>query len=49
MVSQQEATRLVVLMAAGHQLISTTAWNSQCSHVWACKTHEMNEVGYGLE
>ena len=33
-------------------LISPVAWPPQCSrgtHLWACKTHEMREVGYGLE
>ena len=34
-------------------LISTAAWLSLCSgvliYVWSCKTHEMTEVGYGLE
>ena len=36
-------------------LISTAAWPHQYSnilmgpHLWACKTHEMREVGYGLE
>ena len=33
-------------------LISPVAWPPQCSrgtHLSACKTHEMREVGYGLE
>ena len=33
-------------------LIVSVAWPPQCSrgtHLWACKTHEMREVGYGLE
>ena len=33
-------------------LIFPVAWPPQCSrgtHLWACKTHEMREVGYGLE
>ena len=33
-------------------LISPVAWPPQCSrgtHLWACKTHEMREVRYGLE
>ena len=33
-------------------LISPIAWPPQCSrgtHLWACNTHEMREVGYGLE
>ena len=32
-------------------LIFPVAWPPQCSrstHLWACKTHEMREVGYGL-
>ena len=31
---------------------SPVAWPPRCSrgtHLWACKTHEMREVGYGLE
>ena len=31
---------------------SPVAWPLRCSrgtHVWACKTHEMREVGHGLE
>ena len=33
-------------------LIFPVAWPPQCSrgtHLWACKTHEMREVGYSLE
>ena len=31
---------------------SLVAWPPRCSrgtHLWACMTHEMREVGYGLE
>ena len=51
-VSQQEETGLVVLLAAGTQALCLhlhaplSAWGA---HLWACKTHEMREVEYGLE
>ena len=51
-VSQQEVTRLVVPLAAGtpalppHLHGPSVHW---ATHLWACKTHEMREVEYGLE
>ena len=52
-VSQQEATRLVVLLAAGTPAISPHLHGPlsalRYTHLWACKTHKMREVEYGLE
>ena len=51
-VSQQEVTSLVVPLAAGTPALSphphgpSVHWGT---HLWACKTHEMREVEYGLE
>ena len=50
-VSQQEVTSLVVL-AAGTPALSlhlhgpSVHW---ATHLWACKTHDLREVEYGLE
>ena len=48
-VSQQEATRLVV---SGHQPCLHTCMVPSVqrgTHLWACKTNKMREVGYGFE
>ena len=51
-VSQQEATRLVNLLVAETPALSLQLHSSLSAggtHLWACKTHEMREVGHGLE
>ena len=48
-ISKKEATRLVVPFAAGCQsylsscMAPLVQWGT---HLWACKTHQMKEVGY---
>ena len=50
--SQQEATILLASVSWNTSLIFLSTWSPQCSrctHLWAYKTHEMREVGYGLQ
>ena len=49
--SQQEATRLVAPLAAGHQPRLPSCMVPQCIgiHIWACTTQEMREARYGHE